>query len=456
MLNLRFNTFKLPDHVINTAAQTANVGLWEATKTSAYQAWNFNPTSSLFRAFEKQEAYNFSDEVIPKEELNKKYADMGLFFEKDTRKGVVDYIVQRKKIEQHRAAKLAKAPQNLPSKALYLGAGLVTSFTDPVNIAASFIPIVREARFAAWAARMGATRARLAKGAVEGFIGNTLVEPIVYGVAKSEQADYTYQDTILNLTAGTILGSGIHLGFGKMGDALASVRGRDNIYQRLAKSHPHLKEDLMRHAVTKAANDEAVNVGEVVQNSRLNNDTLIEIDNTKAELKKSLVNSRKELNEEGVKLFGKIQDIKQKIQALEKLDPKRKLKYIGTLKKIKELKKQLKDLEAKEKAVVEKIVNENKVASKVKSTELSRDDVGVNPNKTEPIIENKTVQAEELDAQNLALRAKDLEKQLDNEAVSAEVAANTKAMESIDNKIQNKNKIRDGIKAAVNCVIRRS
>ena len=123
MLNLRFNTFKLPDHVINTAAQTANVGLWEATKTSAYQAWNFNPTSSLFRAFEKQEAYNFSDEVIPKEELNKKYADMGLFFEKDTRKGVVDYIVQRKKIEQHRAAKLAKAPQNLASKAVYLGAG---------------------------------------------------------------------------------------------------------------------------------------------------------------------------------------------------------------------------------------------------------------------------------------------------------------------------------------------
>jgi hypothetical protein len=456
MLNLKFNTFKLPDHVINTAAQTANVGLWEATKTSAYQAWNFNPTSSLFRTFEYQEAYNFSDEVLPKEELNKQYADMGLFFEKDTRKGVVDYIVQRKKIEQARSAKLAKAPQNLASKAVYLGAGLVTSFTDPINIAASFIPVVREARFASLVARLGATRARLAKGAIEGFVGNTLVEPIVYGVAQREQADYTYQDTILNLTAGTLLGSGMHLGFGKIGDAIASVRGKDNIYQRLAKSHPHLKDDLFRHAVTKAANDEAVNVGEVVQNSRLNNDTLIEIDNTKAELKKSLVNSRKELNEEGVKLFGKIKDIKQKIAALEKLDPKRKLKYIGTLKKITELKKQLKDLEAKEKAVVEKIVNENKVASKVKSTELSRDDVGVNPNKTEPIIENKTVQAEELDAENLSLRAKDMEKQLNNEAASAEVAANTKAMESIDNKIKNKAKIRDGIKAAVNCIIRRS
>jgi len=303
MLNLKFNTFKLPDHVINTAAQTANVGLWEATKTSAYQAWNFNPTSSLFRTFEYQEAYNFSDEVLPKEELNKQYADMGLFFEKDTRKGVVDYIVQRKKIEQARSAKLAKAPQNLASKAVYLGAGLVTSFTDPINIAASFIPVVREARFASLVARLGATRARLAKGAIEGFVGNTLVEPIVYGVAQREQADYTYQDTILNLTAGTLLGSGMHLGFGKIGDAIASVRGKDNIYQRLAKSHPHLKDDLFRHAVTKAANDEAVNVGEVVQNSRLNNDTLIEIDNTKAELKKTIVKTRQELNKEKTKLI---------------------------------------------------------------------------------------------------------------------------------------------------------
>ena len=50
----------------------------------------------------------------------------------------------------------------------------------------------------------------------------------------------------------------------------------------------------------------------------------------------------------------------------------------------------------------------------------------------------------------------EMEKQLNNEAASAEVAANTKAMESIDNKIKNKAKIRDGIKAAVNCIIRRS
>ena len=72
MQNVKFNTFKTPEHVINNAANTANVGLWEATKTSAYQAWNFNPTSSIFRAFEQQAAERFDDTILSKEDLNRK------------------------------------------------------------------------------------------------------------------------------------------------------------------------------------------------------------------------------------------------------------------------------------------------------------------------------------------------------------------------------------------------
>ena len=86
----------------------------------------------------------------------------------------------------------------------------------------------------------------MTKGAIEGFVGNALVEPIVYKVAKSEQADYDYQDSILNLVAGTVLGSGLHVGFGRVGDAIAKARGKDNIYQRLAKSHPEFKEELFK------------------------------------------------------------------------------------------------------------------------------------------------------------------------------------------------------------------
>ena len=346
MLNTGFKTFSTPDYKIGTAANTATVGLWDAVKTSSAQAWDFNPSSSLFRTFEMQEAMSVSDKVIPKAELNAKYAHLGLFFEKDTREGVVDYIVDRKNIELKRQQILSRGPQSIAAKSVYLGAGLVTSFADPINIASAFIPVVREARFASLVARLGATRARLSKGFIEGAVGNALVEPIVYAQAKKEQSDYDQYDAFLNIGFGSILGGGLHTGFGKIGDVIAAKTGKANIYQRLAKAHPKMHDDLMRHTMTKVLNNERVNTGEVINTSRLNNKELINIDNEKLVLR-------------------------NKIRSLEMMDPKRKLTYAKNLPIIRQLKNQLQDLEAKEKAIVKKTVNENKITSKIKNTQLS-------------------------------------------------------------------------------------
>tara|TARA_X000001382_G_scaffold3629_2_gene3691 strand:- start:2453 stop:3748 length:1296 start_codon:yes stop_codon:yes gene_type:complete len=431
MLNIGFQTFATPEYKMNTAVNTATVGLWDAIKTSSAQAWDYNPSSSLFRTFEMQDAINVSDKVIPKDELNAKYADLGLFFDKDTREGVVNYIVDRKNIERKRQQILSRGPQGLGSKALYLGAGLVTSFADPVNIASAFIPVVREARFASLVARLGATRARLTKGFIEGAVGNALVEPIVYQQAKKEQADYDQYDAFLNIGFGSILGGGLHTGIGKIGDVISAKTGRDNIYQRLAKAHPDMHDDLMRHTMSKVMNNERVNTADVVNTSRLNNEQLINIDKEKLALR-------------------------NRIKTLEMMDPKRKLKYAKNLPIIRQLKNQLQDLEAKEKAIVEKTVNENKITSKIKNTQLSDNNLDVNQNKVDPIQENRTVQMEEVEAENLSLRAKDMEKQLDNKAITDDVAANNKAIEEIDSKIKQKSKIRDAIKAGANCVFRRS
>ena len=92
------------------------------------------------------------------------------------------------------------------------------SFLDPVNIGASFIPVVGQANFARLAARTGFTTARLTRGAAEGLAGAALLEPLVYGVAQSVQADYDITDSLLNLTFGTILGGGLHVGAGKLKD----------------------------------------------------------------------------------------------------------------------------------------------------------------------------------------------------------------------------------------------
>ena len=124
--------------------------------------------------------------------------------------------------------------RGLFGKAGFFLSSLGTSFVDPVNIAASFVPVVGQARFANMVARAGLLRARIGKGAIEGFVGNAAIEPLVYGVAKSEQADYGAYDAFINLTAGTLIGSTFHVGFGKLGDFLAKKRGKPNIYQRLA------------------------------------------------------------------------------------------------------------------------------------------------------------------------------------------------------------------------------
>ena len=49
-----------------------------------------------------------------------------------------------------------------------------------------------------------------------------------------------------------------------------------------------------------------------------------------------------------------------------------------------------------------------------------------------------------------------MEKQLNNESISQFVAENNVEMKIINNKIKQKSKIRDAIKAGANCVFRRN
>jgi hypothetical protein len=108
-----------------------------------------------------------------------------------------------------------------------LAVGIGTSFLDPINIGASFIPIYGQARFArsiAKAKSMNVKSAkafrntRLKRGAIEGAGGALLIEPLVYGVAQRIQADYDIYDSFLNVAFGSVIGGGLHVGAGKLKD----------------------------------------------------------------------------------------------------------------------------------------------------------------------------------------------------------------------------------------------
>ena len=213
-------------NINETAAKTGydqySVRLGETLGAVAADNWNFNPVSSILLyqdiLQERRNAIKQDDVFIDRQELNTKYKNLGLFFEQDEPQSVVDIIVQEKKDELRRNSIIDRGSKGaLPFAAKFL-TGLGVSVLDPINIGVSFIPVFGQARFAALAARQGFTKARAVRGTVEGAVGATLVEPIVYGVAQSVQADYDLMDSFLNITFGTLIGGGLHVGAGKLRD----------------------------------------------------------------------------------------------------------------------------------------------------------------------------------------------------------------------------------------------
>jgi len=207
--------------------------LGETLGAIAADNWNFNPLSSIGTYYDIQSARSQSLEDnqvrISRDELNKEYSDLGLFFKEDEFQSVVDIMVEEKKDERSRQSIIERGPKGFGVGALKFATGLGVSLFDPINIAASFIPVFGQARFAGLVARQGFTRARLAKGVTEGAVGAAIVEPIVYGVAKEVQADYGLADSLLNITFGTILGGGLHVGAGKLKDLRTASKFKQRV-----------------------------------------------------------------------------------------------------------------------------------------------------------------------------------------------------------------------------------
>jgi len=224
-------------NINETAAKTGydqySVRLGETLGAVAADNWNFNPLSSIGTYWDMESARSQAIEEdqnrVSRDELNKEYADLGLFFKEDEFQSVVDIMVEEKKEERKRQSIIQRGPKGIAVGAAKFATGLAVSLFDPINIAASFIPVFGQARFAGLVARQGFTRARLARGVTEGAVGAAVVEPIVYGVAQKVQADYGLADSLLNITFGTILGGGLHVGAGKLKDLRTASKFKERM-----------------------------------------------------------------------------------------------------------------------------------------------------------------------------------------------------------------------------------
>jgi hypothetical protein len=424
MINIGLGTFKQSQAEIGLTYSQTRTSFLDAAHANFMNAFNRNPFASTGRAYDMTKAYQSSNTYLNRDELNKKYAGLGLNFTEDTREGVVDYIVERKNLDNKRANILARGPSGKLAKSFFFLESLGTSFLDPINIGASFVPIVGQARFAAMVARSGKNIARMKKGFREGLVGNAMVEPIVYGVAKAEQADYGAYDAITNIALGGFIGSAAHVGFGRIGDFLAEKRGKPNIYQKLGAISPENQRQLLDYSVGRVLKGEDVNTGNlIVEKTSAGDAQLNKIDDQVAEFNTLYKNALDNGDRSSAKIY---------------------------LKNIRNLQKTQRDL------VEAKKVENDRIRLQEESNIKNRNAKPLT--EAEQVVVDKNLTELELEAENIQQRTAFHQKQLnikDEDLVDSILQERT-VIEEIDNSIKNKTRIRDAIKAGTNCTKRNS
>lgn len=271
-----------PEAPVNRRATAVGLDIMPATFGEGFGAafadtLTRNPTASIFRSLERAryEGGAYMDEmgqwqtipavpskVLTAEEANAQYGIKGrLTFDADTPEPVAKQLRELKIQEIERQTTMRRANAGIGTA---LSAGLLGSLLDPLNIGAAFIPVVGEARFAALVARLGVTGARVATGAIEGAAGAALLEPIVYGVAREEQADYTAVDSLLNIVFGTAIGGGLHLGAGYIGDRIKGRSAAPPLPRAIDNLPTQDQAALLRAAVAQVVEGRAVDVAPIL------------------------------------------------------------------------------------------------------------------------------------------------------------------------------------------------
>jgi len=401
MIPINYQTRKATDEERNYVFDQTRSSFFESFGANFSLLTDYNPTWGLVREAQRQQAGEEDNEIIPLAELNEKYSEIGLFFDKDEPRGYVNLLVEKKQDELRKQRIVARGPQNIFAKSSYFVSGLGAAFLDPLNIGAAFIPVVGQAKFLSSVAKYGVTRARMLKGVQEGFVGNVAVEPLSYISANQEQRDYTAANAITNVIFGSVLGGGMHATFGKIGDVYKKYTGKENIYTKIANADPALKEDLLKYTIGQLVQDKKVNIGSFLEMTKLAREADLEaninlskdpkiatelfntrkiiVNNLKKELntenelvKKQLDVLRKENKEIYRKAIDANKKNKKKIEqeireknpndTAESINQKVNDTLLETVnKKLEFTSKKIRELEGRERTIVENTMNESKL-----------------------------------------------------------------------------------------------
>lgn len=224
--------------------------------------------------------------VLDPQEANEKFGIPGqLKFDGAVPESVAQSQHDAKLEEMIRADADVRSPAGFWGQAGRQGAKFVSDALDPLNVAASFIPVVGEARYAAWLARAGGpmarTLVRAGVGAAQGAVGQAALEPLNYGIARSLQDDYGASDALLDLAFGALLGGGLHAGVGAVLPYHPELKPdaidegfRSSAAAAIADQDPEAREAALRTAIAQMAQGSPVEVDPVFRAASLRQDLM--------------------------------------------------------------------------------------------------------------------------------------------------------------------------------------
>lgn len=243
-------------------------GTWNVMGAAFQEALTDNPINSIYRLSEmanlKSHGEEFGD-IIAKEDFDNRYASLGLKWDDRMTWSAANELGARKIRERQNQFIMGRGQGGAIEGSAVIGSALVASFLDPVNVLMAFLPVVSAPKYAQLGARVGSrlgqfmtkglidapglvsraaggsTWARLQIGAIDGFAGSLVIEPLVGFARTQEQADYTTTNFFHNVMIGTFMGAGLHAGFGKIGD-LYSAHGMRRIEADIRETESAAKQ----------------------------------------------------------------------------------------------------------------------------------------------------------------------------------------------------------------------
>lgn len=246
----------------------AKVGTQIGFPLSASQAQMFDPSKLL----NEQPRSNMVDQQTALNKVKENQLKLEIPAE-GIRQEALDILIERKKDEIKNNYQINAAPDGILPAIGKFSADIAANLLDPINIAASFIPVVSQAKWAAATAKassaLGRAGVRAGLGFTEAAVGNALLEPVIYAAARQEQADYDMMDSVYNVLIGGLIGSGLHAGAGAIGDAIkagrtgAAAETTGGTAKALQKADHKTREAMFRAAMQAEARGQRLDVNAV-------------------------------------------------------------------------------------------------------------------------------------------------------------------------------------------------